>query len=74
MLEMTIAGLRGNIETKLNAIRMSNPLYFHQLRQKYNRLLKDHKARGYGRDSLELARMELEELLESIDDTLRGDV
>lgn len=68
MIELQIAGLKTNIKTKLEAIRMSNPLYYHQFNGRYNSLLKKYKTDDY----LEDLRIELEELLVAIDDTLRG--
>ena len=44
MIELQIAGLKANIEAKLEAIRMSNPLYYHQFKSRYNKLLKTYKT------------------------------
>lgn len=68
MIELQIAGLKTNIETKLEAIRLSNPLYYHQFKCNYNKLLKKYKNDDY----LEDLWVELEELLGAVDDVLRG--
>ena len=68
MIELQIAGLKANIEAKLEAIRMSNPLYYHQFKKRYNELLKKYKTNDY----LEDMWVELEELLGAVDDVLRG--
>ena len=47
---------------------MSNPLYYHQFKKRYNELLKKYKTNDY----LEDMWVELEELLGAVDDTLRG--
>ena len=68
MIELQIAGLKANIEAKLEAIKMSNPLYYHQFKNSYNGVLKKYKDNNY----LEDMWVELEELLGAVDDTLRG--
>ena len=68
MIELQIAGLKANIEAKLEAIRMSNPLYYHQFKSRYNKLLKTYKTNDY----LEDMWVDLEELLGAVDDVLRG--
>lgn len=68
MIELQIAGLKANIEAKLEVIRMSNPLYYHQFKGNYNKLLKKYKTNDY----LEDMWVELEELLGAVDDVLRG--
>ena len=68
MIELQIAGLKTNIETKLEAIRLSNPLYYHKFKGSYNKLLKKYKNDDY----LEDLWIELEELLGAVDDVLRG--
>lgn len=68
MIELQIAGLKANIEAKLESIRMSNPLYYHQFKSRYNKLLKKYKTNDY----LEDMWVELEELLGAVDDVLRG--
>lgn len=68
MIELQIAGLKANIEAKLEAIRLSNPLYYHQFKSRYNAMLKKYKTDDY----LEDLWVELEDLLGSVDDILRG--
>lgn len=71
MIEMVIAGLEGNIRSKLEMIRMSNPLYYYHNKTKYERLRKNFKKSGM-RDLADY-KLALEELLEGLDDLVRGD-
>lgn len=71
MLEMQVMMLKGNIEHKLNMIKISNPLYYHQFKQRYERLCKVFKKSGY--IVTDEFKNGLEELLEGLDDIVRGE-
>lgn len=71
MIEFHIAGLKSNIEAKLNTIKMSNALYFHIHKQEYESLCRKFKMDNMQHP--EKFKMDLEGLLISIDDTVRGD-
>lgn len=70
MIEMKIAGLKGNIEAKLQTIRLSNPLYYYQLKQRYERYCKSFKKSGM-KNTIDFISG-LEDVLESLDDIIRG--
>lgn len=71
MLDIKINGLRANIEAKLKAIKLSNPFYYMLLKDRYKTICRDYRNKCDV--TVEMYRHNLEGLLLSLDDIMRGD-
>ena len=67
-IDLKIAWLQANIKAKLEAIKLSNPLYYHKLKTEFNRLVKANKGTTGSLDYLS----GLEGIMERLDDIVRG--
>lgn len=69
MDDLQLAGLEMNAKTKLNAIKISNPLYYHLIKgdfERENRLYKNNKLNS----NQYVAK--LEKIIDRLDDIMRG--
>lgn len=63
-----VTGLKTNVETKLSALKMSNPLYYHLFGVDLRAIEKRYKQTN----NIDAYCYDLEGLLVSIDDVYRG--
>lgn len=63
-----VTGLKTNVETKLSALKMSNPLYYHLFSADLRAIEKRYKQMN----NIDAYCHDLEGLLVSIDDVYRG--
>lgn len=69
MDDLQLAGLEMNAKTKLNAIKISNPLYYHLIKgdfERENRLYKSNKLNS------NQYVVKLEKIIDRLDDIMRG--
>lgn len=69
MDDLQLAGLEMNAKTKLNAIKISNPLYYHLIKSDFereNRLYKSNKLNN------NQYVVKLEKIIDRLDDIMRG--